>query len=125
VAEHRSIGQLVLDAQRKLHEVSHGLAASDDVAWRLIMRDSCQSLFDHHLERAVAAAAVRDEKAAVVAEHRQALNQCERELMRNDEWREHMKEQDHLAQRLDEQNQDDDLAACYKPVHSNLTPSTA
>lgn len=123
LAEYRSIGELVLDAQRKLHEVSHGLAACDNVAWRLIMRDSCQSLFDHHLERLVAAAGVRDEKAAVVEEHRAALSKCERELMRNDEWTQHMKQQDRAAQRMDEQNQDDDLAATYRPV--NLTISTS
>jgi hypothetical protein len=122
LAEYRSIGDLVLDAQRKLHEVSHGLAACDNVAWRLIMRDSCQTLFDHHLERLVAAAGVRDEKAAAVAEQREALNKCERELMRNDEWAQHMKQQDRVAQRLHEQNQDDDLAASYRPV--DLTAST-
>jgi leucyl aminopeptidase (aminopeptidase T) len=114
LARYRSIGDSVLDAQRKLHEVSHGLASAENVGWRLIMRDSCQTLFDHHLEQLVAAAAVRDEMASKVAEHRQELNECERKLMRNDEWAEHMKQQDRIAQRLDEQSQDDDLAASHR-----------
>ncbi len=124
LAEARAELDRALEAARQAHIarkdwlLGKGLAA--DRAWRLAMMPSVEALFEQCSSAywAVEAAIKVFENAVQV--QRDALNVCERALMRNDEWAAHQKTQDELAQRLDEQNQDDDLAVQSRTSGWNL-----
>jgi leucyl aminopeptidase (aminopeptidase T) len=124
LADARAELDKALEAARQAHIsrkdwlLGKGLAA--DRAWRLAMMPSVEALFEQRSSAywAVEAAIKVFENAVQV--QRDALNVCERALMRHDEWAAHQKIQDELAQRLDEQNQDDDLAVQSRTSGWNL-----
>jgi hypothetical protein len=106
------------DIARKDWLLGKGEAA--DRAWRLAMMPSTDALFEQRASAYWAVEATIKVLENAVQVQRDALNVCERALMRNDEWAAHQKTQDELAQRLDEQNQDDDLAVQSRTSGWNL-----
>jgi hypothetical protein len=113
-----------LEAARQAHfsrkDWLLGKGFAVDRAWRLAMIPSLEALFESKSSAYWAAEAALKVFADAVQVQRDALNVCERALMRNDEWAAHQKTQDDLAQRLDEQNQDDDLAVQTRTSGWNL-----
>jgi hypothetical protein len=97
-----------------------GKGAAADRAWRLAMMPSVEAQFEQRSAAYYAAEAAAQVCIDAVQVQRDALNVCERALMRNDEWALHMKAEEQLAQRLDEQNQDDDLAVQSRSTGWNL-----
>ena len=113
-----------LEAARQAHVarkdwiLGKGMAA--DRTWRLAMMPSFEALFEQHSAHYWAAEAATKMFEESVQVQRDALNVCERALMRTDEWAAHQKSEEQLAQRLDEQNQDDDLAVQTSRTGWNL-----
>jgi hypothetical protein len=115
LASHQQALQAVAFAQSARGELDQSMVLTADASWRLSLRDSCDALVQHRMGLMTVAANTVTDREVLVNEQRAALNACERALMRNDEWAAHMREEEQRAQRLDEQSQDDDLAAAMKP----------
>ena len=96
-------------AARRLPWSGSGPAANPD--WRQAMQASCDALVECRHSEAMAAQTAASRCAEAVEIERVALVVCERALMRHDEWAAYEARQNRLAERLDEQNQDDDFAA--------------
>jgi leucyl aminopeptidase (aminopeptidase T) len=124
LAEARAELDRALESARQAHLsrkdwlLGKGMAA--DRAWRLAMMPSVEALFEQRSSAYWAVEAAIKVFENAVQLQRDALNVCERALMRNDEWAAHQKTLDELAQRLDEQNQDDDLAVQSRTSGWNL-----
>ena len=113
-----------LDAARTAHNARKdwvlGKGAASDRAWRLALMPSVEAQFEQLSALYYAAEAATQVCMDAVHVQRDALNVCERALMRIDEWAVHQNAQEQLVQRLDEQNQDDDLAVQSRRTGWNL-----
>lgn len=107
--ERRALDE-VARAQAARNEVLLGKGKDIDRAWRIAMMASCDALISVKLKELAATESAVQIEMDLVQVERKALNECERALMRNEEWATHQNAQDKLAARLDEQNQDDDLS---------------
>lgn len=124
------------EAQRDaLAAIEHAIAArhmpwaasgpTADPQWRLAMQASCDALIERrHAEALTADAATRRCNEALGVQ-RAALTDCERALMRHDEWAAHERRRARVAERLDEQNQDDDFAAQFRAAADSITTGAA
>jgi hypothetical protein len=124
LASARAEQERALDEARAAHIARKdwvlGKGAASDRAWRLAMMPSVEAQFEQRSATYYAAEAAAQVCMDAVQVQRDELNVCERALMRNDEWAVHMKAEEQLAQRLDEQNQDDDLAVQSRSTGWNL-----
>jgi hypothetical protein len=117
MAAHRQAQHAVDLAQSARAELNRPTALTAGASWNLSMMNSCDALVQHRIGLAVVAEKVVEASQALVEGQRTALNACERALMRNDEWARHIREETQHRQGLDEQSQDDDLAATMKPCN--------
>jgi hypothetical protein len=103
------------EALNWLSSVRQGQGQGQDAQWRQATLLSCNALVEREHAALAQAETVLERAKQVLAERQVELMKCERALMRTDELQALAKQASAEAERLREQDLDDDLAAAWRP----------